>query len=303
MKTISFDLACDKFLQNGKILKNFQPATIAGYRSCFALFAKQTGIVELQSFSPELIEKFLYAGRVERNWSVCTYRTYHKQLRAFCNWCVKKKLIPYDYTKDIDRPPLERKLPEFLSPEQSETLLETAYHLNYHYKIEGIRNRAILGVMLFAGLRLSEVANLKRQHIDLDNQVLTVRQGKWNKDRQIPISSRLMYFLLEYVEAQGKSGRKHIHFFSAIGRDEPLGAHGIQVMCQKIRQRSGVKFSPHVLRHTFATLTYMGSRDIYAVSGLLGHAKVETTQIYAHLSLDDKRHSVESHVMNRHASV
>jgi len=68
-------------------------------------------------------------------------------------------------------------------------------------------------------------------------------------------------------------------------------------MCRKIRDRSGVKFSPHMLRHTFATLTYRGSRDIYAVSELLGHAKVETTKIYTHLSLDDKRRSIESHLL------
>lgn len=257
-----------------------------------------TGISSFVEFTPELIEQFLYAGRIERAWSVYTFRTYHKQLRAFCNWCVKKRLIADDFTKDIERPSLERRLPVFLTPEQSEQLLETAYHLKYFYKLEGVRNRAILGLMIFAGLRLSEVANLKRLHVDLENEVITVRQGKCNKDRQIPIASRLSYFLREYVEARGKSPSSHIHFFSAIGRDEPLSAHGIQVMCQKIRDRSGIKFSPQILRHTFATHTYMGSRDIYAVSGLLGHAKVETTQIYAALSIDDMRHSVERHVMN-----
>jgi site-specific recombinase XerD len=302
MNPNDFPKICDQYLQHGKIFKNFQPATIRGYRTTFALFEKMTGIKSLQTLSPELIERFLYDGRIDRKWSVCTFRTYHKQLRAFCNWCVKKKLIPNNYTDNIDKPQLEKRLPKHLTPEQSETLLETAYHLKYHFKIENIRNRAIIGVMIFAGLRLSEIANLKRLDVDLTNEVITVRQGKWNKDRQIPIASRLMYFLVDYVEARGKAESRHVHFFSSVARDKPMGAHGIQVMCKKIKDRSGIAFSPQVLRHTFATLTYMGSRDIYAVSGLLGHAKVETTQIYAHLSLDDKRHSVERHVMNNQIS-
>jgi len=298
-----FPRICDQFLQHGKILKNFQPATLSGYRSTFALFEKMTGIEKLETLSPELIERFLYDGRIKRNWSVCTFRTYHKQLRAFCNWCVKKELISHNYTDKIDKPPLEKRLPKYLTPKQCEMLLETAYHLKYHFKIEGVRNRAIIAIMIFAGLRLSEIANLKRLDVDLDIGVVKVRQGKWNKDRQIPIASRLLYFLQEYVDAKGKLNGQHIHFFSSVARNQPIGAHGIQVMCRNLKNKSGIDFSPQILRHTFATHTYMGSRDIYAVSGLLGHAKVETTQIYAHLSLDDKRHSVERHVMNDQESL
>ncbi len=165
-----FPKICDQYLQHGKVIKNFQPATINGYRSAFALFAKMTDIKSLQTLSPELIEQFLYNGRVDRNWSACTFRTYYKQLRAFCNWCVKKKLISHNYTDNIDKPPLEKRLPKYLTPEQCERLLETAYHLKYHFKSEGIRNRAIIGIMIFAGLRLSEIANLKRLDIDLNEQ-------------------------------------------------------------------------------------------------------------------------------------
>ena len=193
---------------------------------------------------------------------------------------------------------MEKRLPTYLSPEQCEKLLETAYHLNYKYKSEGIRNRALIGMMILAGLRLSEVANLKRLDVDLDTHVITVRQGKCNKDRQIPISSRLHFFLSEYSDVRFKGRSKHIHFFSSVARDESLGARGIQNICKMLRVAAGIDFSPQILRHTFATHTYRGSRDIYAVSGLLGHAKIETTQIYAHLSLDDKRLSVERHLMN-----
>jgi len=302
MKPNDFMYVCDQFLQNGRVIKNFQPATIKGYRDVFALFVKMTGIEQFETYTPELIEQFLYSGRVDRHWTACTFRNHHKRHRAFCNWCVKKKLIQYNYTDAIDKPPLETRLPVFLSPEQSEKLLETAYHLKYRYKIEGIRNRAILAVLLFAGLRLSEVANLKRLHVDLENEVITVRQGKWNKDRKIPIASRLAYFLWEYVETKGKADSRHIHFFSSVGRDEPFGAHGIQVMCQKIAKRSGIQFSPQILRHTFATHTYLGSRDIYAVCALLGHANVKTTQIYTHLSLDDKRLSIANNILNGQAA-
>ncbi len=301
MNSTNFSRTCDDFLQYGKVIKNFQPETIKGYRHFFKLFVKMTELENLEHLSSEMIERFLYDGRINRKWSASTFRTYLKRLRAFCNWCVKKKLIKRNFTDDIDKPPLERRLPECLTPDQCETILETAYHLKYYFKIEGVRNRAVLAIMIFAGLRLSEVANLKRRDVDFETETITIRQGKWNKDRQIPISSRLMYFLYEYAEAKNKQDSQHIHFFSSVKRDEPIQTRGIQLVCRKIRDRSGVKFSPHMLRHTFATLTYRGSRDIYAVSGLLGHSSVETTKIYTHLSLDDQRKSVESHVMNHQA--
>jgi len=298
MQHNDFDFICDQFLQHGKIFKNFQPATLNGYRHCFRLLVKMTGVEKIEHLSPDIIERFLYDGRITRKWSVCTFRTYHKQLRAFCNWCVKKKLISHNYTDSIEKPPQERRIPKYLSPERCEEILEVAYHLDYYCKMEGVRNRALLGIMIFAGLRLSEIANLKRLDIDFKTETITVRQGKWNKDRQIPISSRLMFFLMEYVNAKGKKPSQHIHFFSSVKNDAPLKPRGIQLVCRRIKEASGIAFSPQMLRHTFATLTYQGSRDIYAVSGLLGHAKVETTQIYAALSLDDKRNSVERHVMN-----
>jgi len=255
MSNQNFAQVCDRFLQHGKILKNFQPTTIQGYRDIFALFVKSTNIISLDELSTELIENFLSDGRITRNWSACTYRTYYKRFRAFCNWLLKKKLISNNYTDDIDKPPLEKRLPVYLSPEQCETLLETAYHLKYKYKTEGVRNRALIGMMIFAGLRLSEIANLKRLDVDLDARVITVRQGKWNKDRQIPISLRLHYFLVEYTEYRGKKASKHIHFFSSVARDEPLGPRGIQVICKVLKASSGIVFSPQVLRHTFATHT------------------------------------------------
>lgn len=298
MSSKQFDLACDQFLQHGKIFKNFQPTTIKGYRDIFSLFKQMTEVETIDVLSTEMIEAFLSEGRLQRNWSACTFRTYYKRMRAFCNWLVKKKYIPENYTDNIDKPPLEKRLPTYLSPDQCETLLETAYHLQYKYKSEGVRNRALIAMLIFAGLRLSEASNLKRHDVDLLTKVITVRQGKWNKDRQIPISSRLHFFLSDYAELRRKQKSKHIYFFSSVARDEPLGPRGIQVICKMLQARSGVSFSPQILRHTFATHTYRGSRDIYAVSGLLGHAKIETTQIYAHLSLDDKRQSVEKHIMN-----
>ena len=303
MSSQDFNAACDQFLQHGKIFKNFQPATIQGYRDIFSLFVKMTNITTVDELSTEMIETFLVEGRHSRGWSVCTFRTYLKRLRAFCNWLVKKKYISENYTDDIDKPPLEKRLPTYLSPEKCEALLETAYHLNYKHKTEGIRNRALIGMMILAGLRLSEVANLKYLDVDLDTHVITVRQGKCNKDRQVPISSRLHFFLSEYADLRFKRRSKHIHFFSSVARDEPLGARGIQNICKMLRVAAGIEFSPQILRHTFATHTYRGSRDIYAVSGLLGHAKIETTQIYAHLSLDDKRNSIEQHILNNEVNL
>ena len=152
MKTNNLLAVRDQFLQHGKVIKNFQPTTIKGYRVMFGLFVKMTNVETLDQLSTEVIEQFLHDGRVDRNWSVCTFRTYFKQLRAFCNWCVKKKLLPRNYTDNIDKPPLEKRLPKYLSPEQCELVLETAYHLKYHYKSEGVRNRALIATIIFAGL-------------------------------------------------------------------------------------------------------------------------------------------------------
>ena len=152
--------------------------------------------------------------------------------------------------------------------------------------------------MMLAGLRLSEVINLKSQDVDLVNKAITVRNGKWGKDRMIPINARLNYYLQEYYRWRNCKHTNTAHFFLAICRSQPLCARGVQTICRKVRTSSGVSFSPQVLRHTFATLTYEGSKDIYAVSGMLGHSNIKTTQIYAHLSLQSMRDSADRHVLN-----
>jgi len=168
MKSDDFNLIFDLYLQHGKIFKNFQPATIKSYRSTFNFFTRSANVKTLSDLSPQVIESFLHDGRKNRNWSVVTFRTYLKHIRAFCNWCMKKKYIPYNYTDEIDKPPLEKKLPKYLMPDACELLLETAYHLPYTYKVEGVRNRAIIAMMIFSGLRLSEICKLKRLDVDLE---------------------------------------------------------------------------------------------------------------------------------------
>ncbi len=184
-----------------------------------------------------------------------------------------------DEFEELDRPKAWERLPECLSVEEVERLIEapdTSKEL-------GLRDRAILELMYAAGLRASEICSLKVEDIDFEKGLLFVKRAKGKKDRVVPVHPQALYWVKRYLEA-----RKHNHPVLFIGRGKrPISRQRLWQIIKKYALKAGIdpkKVHPHVIRHSFATHILSRGADLRSVQELLGHASIKTTQIYTHIA-------------------
>jgi len=282
----------------GEAIRNYKPVTIRNYRSTFNVFLKDTRVFELSDLNKKVVEGWFFDGRIKRKWSSATFRHNHKYLNVFFKWLIKEGLIGENYLADLEKPRMESKIPRTLSAENASLVLQAAFHLSYRYKHERYRNRALVAIMLFAGLRRNEVMKLKLNDVSLENRSIFIDQGKGGKDRLIPMNARLHGYLKEYLNDRKRIARDQIHFFLSIGNNRPLGQKGITKLIARLRKATKLDFSAHTFRHSFATLMLEGGCDIYTLSKIMGHSKITTTTIYLSCSKQQMEKSIEMHSLN-----
>jgi integrase/recombinase XerC len=208
-------------------------------------------------------------------------------LKSFSNYCMKRNLISKNAAKLLAVPKLGSPLPAFLTMQQAETLgqsSETSTSLRRNNTLQSIRNSGIVELFYGTGMRLSELYALNARSID--SRQCTVRVlGKGRKERVVPVTKQAVDILQKYLEQRQLTWVSNEPLFvnSQGGRltrrqiERIVSARIAQVSQQKKR-------SPHVLRHSFATHLVDNGADIRAVKELLGHASLNTTQIYTHVS-------------------
>lgn len=220
-------------------------------------------------------------------------------LRMLARHLVREKIRDDDFTALISNPKLSRKLPSTLSEEEVGRLLSAANGGDPR----ALRDRALLELFYSSGLRVSELAGLTLQQVDLENGFLRVF-GKGAKERVVPIGGRACDALATYLA----SGRAHFvkpRTGSQIflnNRGAALSRMGLWLIVQEYAKRAGLarKVKPHALRHSFATHLLTGGADLRAIQEMLGHASISTTQIYT--AVEPRRlldHHAKYHPRNR----
>jgi integrase/recombinase XerD len=204
-------------------------------------------------------------------------------LRAFYKYMLMENLMSVDPTELLDSPKTGRKLPDTLSKEDVEKLLETIDRSTP----EGERNRAMLETLYSCGLRVSELVNLKISDIFEKEEYIRV-VGKGNKERLVPIGRMALKHIKMYrenvrVHVEIVKGEEDILFLNRRGKR--LTRVMIFTIIKGLVQKSGIKknVSPHTFRHSFATHLVEGGADLRAVQEMLGHESITTTEIYTHL--------------------
>ena len=286
------------YMQRCAVIRNYAPSTIKNYERTFALFFKLSTVEYPKDLNLRILEDWFFHGRLERKWSAVTFRSHLKYLNTFMKWLVKNEYIKENYLDQLEKPRLEHKIPRTLTREQALKVLEYSFNMAYVYRLCKYRNRAIVAIMLMAGLRRGEVLKLKLNDVSIENGSIFINQGKGSKDRVIPINSRLKILLSEYLQQRQKFGKKCIHFFTGVQKDIPLGESGIEKVMTTLKKRTKINFSSHTLRHAFARLMLEGGCDIYTLSKLMGHSKITTTTIYLSCSTQQMSKSVEMHSLN-----
>jgi len=183
-------------------------------------------------------------------------------------------------------------LPEIIDRQQADQLFK---QINTRY-IRGKRNLAIFKLMLNTGLRVAELCNLKTKDIDTDKQFLKVKNGKGSRDRLVPFPADLKSYIQDWINEKAKRGIESKYLFCAYSKGQEgkkLIPRYIQIALKQYGKRAGIEqLHPHTLRHSYGTAIYQTDHDLEGLRMLLGHANIQTTQIYINLSMTDLKATI-----------
>lgn len=220
---------------------------------------------------------------------ISTLKTYYKYL-------IITKKINNNPLEFIIIPKQKKTLPTVLSIEEILILLDIPLNNHYDY-----RNKAMLELMYATGLRISELINLKLSNVDLElNLIKTI--GKGNKERIIPIGDYATEYLKEYIYNHRlkfiKKYNSEYVFLNKSGTN--ISRQMFFKIIQNLAKQKNIKtkFSPHTLRHSFATHMLEYGADLRTIQELLGHSNISTTQIYTHLSTEKLRENYDNYHTN-----
>lgn len=290
--------AAKRFYDYLVCIKGYSKETIRRYRYVINLYCKLAGVRNIEDITNDNVRALFFHGRTERNWSPNTFIVFHKSLLVFFRWCQSQGYIHFNPVVDIEKPKVEQKLPKRLTKQDALQLLEIIYNYPAYTSFLRCRNHAIFGMFVFAGLRKSELLHLKYTDVDLENLTIFVRQGKGAKDRMVPIATTLAESLTRYIRERKKKNITCPGFFASANSNTTFTENGLKHLVDTICAKTGLKFSVHKLRHTFATLMLEGGCDIYSLSKMMGHSDIKTTTIYLSASVEHLRAMVGKHPMN-----
>jgi integrase/recombinase XerD len=253
--------------------------TLSSYRRDLELFASFSKKISLEKAGEEELFAFLAARRGRASSAARMLSS----LKRFYGWCLRERRIAADPTLRLDPPKRVPRFPKVLSEADVEALL-AAPDVSTPL---GMRDRAMFEVLYAAGLRVSELVGLKVFEMDLDAGVLRI-MGKGSKERLVPLGEEAVDWVRRYKKDFRSSllRRKSSDHLFLTGRGAGMTR---QAFWQNIKRHGaravpGKHFSPHVLRHAFATHLINHGADLRVVQMLLGHSDISTTQIYTHVA-------------------
>lgn len=282
---VSLELAFAAFLARCDAL-NLAEGSVAWYRDklgAFNRFCAERGVGAVAEVRAPLVREYLSSRRRAGQASETIFRAYGALRCAFRFWR-REGMIGGDPMELVERPRRERCLIRPLSPEQAVKLVA----MPDAGTTEGLRDRALMTLMLDSGLRISEALGLKADEIDWAGRTVTV-MGKGRRERCVPFSAHTGRLLRAYAEARAGGPVRAPQFF--LGR---AGTGFCRSKARKLIRRygeragiEGVRLSPHTLRHTFAVLYIRNGGDSFSLQEILGHTTLEMTRQYVNLARGD----------------
>lgn len=291
-------IIAQQFYDYSLYFKGYSKATVKRYRQIINYYCKCACIEKFEEITDANIRAFFIHGRVEKRWKPTTFLIFHVSLGVFFRWCIENNYMSIDPIVDIEVPKLEKHLPSKLTKQDALKLLEVVYNYPYSFHFLRYRNHAVFAMMLFAGLRRSEIIHLRYTDVDIENLSIFVHQGKGSKDRIIPMSHTLAQSLKRYVEERKRLKKTCPEFFASLNRNTGFGDQSMKRLVVQMRKVSCIPFTSHKLRHTFATLMLEGGCDIYSLSKMMGHSDIKTTTIYLAASAEHLRAQMIKHPLN-----
>jgi integrase/recombinase XerD len=284
-KLPALDLLIDQYLNYLLIEKGLSGTTLESYSSDIARyreFLNENKTRRISESDTALILKHMIALR-NAGLNARSRARHLVTIRGFYRFMVHEKILNHDPARLIDLPKTSLKLPDVLSVDEVSLLLATP-DID---KPRGARDCAMLELLYAAGLRVSELVNLKMQDVNLEAGFVRVF-GKGSKERVVPIGLHAKEKIESYIQKSRHTllkNRASPYLFVARAA-KPLTRQGFWKLLRKYASQAQLnkKVTPHSLRHSFASHLLEGGADLRAVQVMLGHVDIATTQIYTHVA-------------------
>lgn len=269
--------------------------TLAAYRSDLMLFARWLATRDVaiaEAGEADIRDYLAMRGRLHEQmrgkdrslqFSARSQARLMSALRRFYRFLVRDGQRKDDPSARLTSPKLPRALPKHMEQAQVDQLLDAPDVASPR----GLRDRAMLELMYASGLRVSELVNLKRHQLSLQQNLVQL-VGKGGKERLVPIGEIAEQWLRDYLaQARPELSRgQESDWLFVTSRGGPMTRHNFWQLIQRYAAKAGIRqhLSPHTLRHAFATHLLDHGADLRVVQTLLGHADLSTTQIYTHVT-------------------
>jgi integrase/recombinase XerD len=276
----------DEFISYLSVERGLAENTLLAYRKDLTKYVEflkkkgkakinQTSKKDVTDFMMELKDKGLSSNTVSRNLAA---------IKSFYKFLTLERYIERNITSILESPKLWKKLPDVLSLEEVEKLLEKPNLKNWL----GIRDKASLELMYATGMRVSEIINLTIDDLNLDVGFIKCK-GKGQKERIIPLGEKASGAIKRYLKkvrpkVLKKKQPSEYLFLTRLGKK--MSRQTFWKMIKKYLKKTRIKkdVSPHTLRHSFATHLLEGGADLRIVQEMLGHANISTTEAYTHIN-------------------
>jgi integrase/recombinase XerD len=274
-----------QFLAWLSVEKGLSTNTTRSYRydlEQYRMFVEEDCFTDISRISRGDIQDYLFTLQAKK-LSTRTMARRLVSIKQFHRYLFRESILDHDCTSNLDRFKVWKTLPEAMTRNEVENLLVQPDS----GKRKGVRDAAMLEIMYSAGLRISELINLRREDVLSDLGFIKCR-GKGGKERLIPVGKPAVQKLERYLDGLPEPHSDWL-FVTRLGR--PFSRQGCWKMIREHIRRAGIRkrVTPHTLRHSFATHLLSGGANLRSIQEMLGHADISTTQVYTHVTSDRLR--------------
>ncbi len=282
-----FEEDITEFLTYLKIDKKYSLNTINAYKNDLEKYYKcmQSKKKNIDDITKKEIEGYLkYLNEEKLSMSTISHNI--STIRSFYKFLAIDKNLKNNPIELIELPKLKKRIPKVLSEEDINNLLTIKCNNNFD-----IRNKAMLELMYSTGVRVSELVNLTIYDIDLTEDIIKVF-GKGSKERIVPLGDMALDSVKDYLKVRKEMLKKENNDYLFLNNHgKKLTRQGFFKIVKNLAKEKNIKteFSPHTLRHSFASHLLKYGADLRSIQELLGHSDLATTQIYTHIENDTKK--------------
>lgn len=278
----------NSFLAYLRIEKIASPVTIYDYNKellRFSDFLEYQNIFDINSISTRIIRQYFYYAKESRDLGSSTVSKIIAIIKSFFNYLEEDDIIIKNPSRKIKVPKKINKIPSVMSKYEVDLIIHSVDFAPSRYRRNTTRDRLILTLLYYTGIRRNELLNLNWSDLNLSKSTLIIRSGKGNKDRLIPLHKNVSFLLDKYIKERLPINTDALIVGERSRRMCKCSFVNLLKMYLKISGLKKKRYTAHSFRHSFATHLIESGVDLFKVQSLLGHASLETTRVYINFNI------------------